>query len=265
MRIPKIAALVILVLLGRPAQAQRYTNSYGYTFNNPVSATCNAMFWNQMNARLLYRTMLEKRGYSEAQLAKMSAEQMRAALGGEAKPPQASAAVRAGNATRFRPQRRRLLLPELARSLVRDPAQQRALLALFEEGIKGYERDAQRSGLVHDLAGAITFFIGASLLVYRQGEVPDEQGLEHLARAVRQNLDTPPLKQVADADKQKFYELMIGLGTYLGVAYQQAVKENNAAQAKKLREVAAAALRGYLKLDPARLRVTRTGLEIAGP
>ena len=255
-------ASLLFPLLAGSASAQTYTNSYGYSFNNPISATCSSMFWNKMNARLTYRALLQKRGYTDARLERMSTEQMLAALKGQVRTPARAETEVSGGATTFRPAAKRLLLPTLARSLVQDAAQQRALLGAFEQALKGYETEAARSGLANDVAGAIAFFIGASYLVYRQGEEPNDRGLEHLARAIRENLDTPGLKRMTDGDKQKFYELMVGLGTYLAAAYQQAVKENNLGQANQLRQTAAATLKGYLKLDPARIRITEAGLEI---
>jgi len=87
--------------------------------------------------------------------------------------------------------------------------------------------------------------------------------LEIIGRALQQNLDTPEFRKIADADKQKFYELMIGLGTYLGAAFQQALAEKERGYVGQLKEVAADVLRGFLKLNPDAVRITAQGLEIA--
>jgi hypothetical protein len=253
--------LFLLAALGT-ARGQ-YTNSYGYTFNNPISASCNAIVWDKMNSRLVYRLMLKKRGYSDSQLGQMSTDQMLAALGGSspAEPEAGKPAQTA--ATAFRPASRPLLLPAMAKSLVQDRAQQDALLEIMAQGLQGYEKEAASAGLKNDVAGAMAFLIASSYYVYNDGLEPDENGTELLARALQQSLDTPAFRQIADEDKQRFYELMIGLGTYLGVAYRQAVTDNDASLSAQLKGAAADALRGFLKLDPDTVRITAAGLESA--
>ncbi len=261
------SALFLILLLGlvlsAPAWAQ-YTNSYGYTFNNPVSATANSIFWDKMNSRLIYRMMLKKRGYTDAQLGQMSTEQMLAILGGPAGVKTETQKPLPSPATRFRPSGGYLLLPALTQSLVADRAQQQALLEVFEQGVQYYEKEAASSGLGNDVAGSMVYLIAMSYFVFNNGQEPNSDGTEIIAKALQHNLDTPAFRQIADADKQKFYELMIGLGTYLGVAYQQAVNDKEAAQVKVLKGVAADALKGFLKLDPKTVRITANGLEITG-
>jgi len=265
---------VCCLLSSSPALAQ-YRSAYGYTFNNPISASVNTMLWNKINAGLTYRSMLKKRGYTDAQLGKMSTEQMLAVLqgkaaaspGGAARPAAASpggaARPAAAPATRFQPARRSLLLPAMTKSMLKDPKQQRALLEVLEKGVQEYEVNAKKSGFPHDVAGAMAFFIGASYLVYNQGRSPDDKGLDLVAGALQRTLDTPEMGRVSAADKQRFYELMVGLGTYLAVAYQQAASKGDKAQAAELRDAAGAALKGFLKIDPDKVRITAAGLELA--
>ncbi|MBM3298076.1 MAG: hypothetical protein FJY83_10830, partial [Candidatus Aminicenantes bacterium] len=213
--------LFLLAAYG-PARGQ-YTNSYGYSFNNPVSAACNQIIWDRMNARLVYRSMLKKRGYTDAQLGQMSTDQMRSLLGGQSAAQAEAQKSSATAATKFKPSGKRLLLPAMAGSMAAAPEHQQALLEIFEEGVEAYEAEAKRSGFSNDVAGAMMFFIGASYFVYHDAREPDENGLEAIGRALQQNMDTEDVRQISNADKQQFYELMVGLGTYLGVAYQQAV------------------------------------------
>jgi hypothetical protein len=258
-----LLALGTMIALSSPATAQ-YTSSYGYTFNNPISASCNTMFWNKMNARMLYRTMLKKKGYTDAQLNPMSTEKMLALLGGD--PGAAEARKSApGAATKFTMAGRYLLVSELAKGLVEDRETQKALQEVFVQGIREYEKQAAPSGFSRDVAGAITFFLGTAYFVYRGGEDPDEKGLDRIGWAIQAAWDTPEFKAISNSDKQKFYELMISLGTYLAVAYQQAVTGGNAVAAEQLKGAAAEILKGYLKLDPKTVRITANGLEIVKP
>jgi len=264
-----VAALVLaaLTLPTAPARAQ-YTNSYGYSFNNPVSATANQYFWDGMNRRLLLRMMLKKRGYTDAQLGKMSTAEMRAIIEGGAStapttnPPAASAKKTYPNATRFKPKKQRVLVATIVNNLVQDQAQRKALLELFDGSIKAYEVEARKIGFDHDLAGAMAFFIAAAYMVHHDGQEPDEKGIELLAVGLREQMSTAELAKVAAIDKQKFYELMLVLGTFLIVSHRQAVNDGDTATVTALKTAAGDALKGFLKLDPASFKLTPNGLEL---
>jgi hypothetical protein len=261
-RIVNLLFVALFLALLAPALSAQYTNSYGYTFNNPVSASANAIFWSKMNARLTYRMMLKKRGYTDEQLGKMSTEQMEAILGGAAAAPEAKKAI-SGAPSKFRMAASYLCLPDLVKSLTDNQEYQKALLEVFIQGIQGYEKEAAPDGFDHDVAGAMTFFIAAAYYVYRDGEEPNGDGTTFIGRAIQEALDTPEFRQVTDADKQKFYEFMIGMGTYLIVAYKQAATAEDIKTAGQLKSSAADVLKAYLKLDPMTVRITAKGLEVA--
>lgn len=262
---PKLLVVACLMLLTAPAPAApggQYTSSHGYSFNNPVSAFCNDLTWNTMNARLTYKALLKRKGYSDSQIEAMSTKRMIEILGAEAESgPAPSPAVAA--ASRFKPSGTRLYLSELARSLASDAEGRRALLQVFEAGLKAYEEGAAESGFVNDLAGAMAYFIGVSYYLIR-GEEPDEKGLDEVGLALRRSMDTPRVKAISDPEKQRFYELMIGLGTYLAAVYGQAARDGDEKATEAVRKAAGESLRGFLGLDPASIRITRAGLEIAG-
>jgi hypothetical protein len=264
-----LVSVALALAMPCPARAQ-YTNSYGYSFDNPVTSTANQFFWDGLNRRLLLRMMLKKRGYTDAQLGQMTTTQMRAVIdGGPASTPQASAprggaAVYAG-ATRFQPAQPRLLVGAIVDSLTPDAAQRRALVELFDGAISTYEQESRKSGLDHDIAGAIAFFIGAAYLVQHDGQEPDEAGVEALATGLREQMATAEVAAIGPADKQRFYELMLVLGTFLIASRQQAVSDGDGAAVAALQTAAGDALRGFLKLDPASFRITRNGLELIRP
>ncbi|MBL8920106.1 MAG: hypothetical protein JNJ54_14670 [Myxococcaceae bacterium] len=252
--------LVVVALAAVTASAQ-YTNSYGYSFNNPISASVNSMFWDRMNSRLVYRVMLKKRGYTDAQLGQMTTAQMLEVLGGSKQAVEASKALPAPTASRFKPAKKRLLVPSLAAAMTKDPEQQAALKTLFEAGLTAYETEAAKEGLANDLAGAMTFFIGIGWMVSHDGQEPDEDGVTLLARQLQQALETPELKKVPDADKQQFYELMVSLGTWLLATWQQAEETKDAQLRATAKEAARAIITGYLKVEPSQVRIGPAGLE----
>lgn len=258
-----VRALALLVALCSTAAAAQYTGMSGYSFNNPVSASIDTMLWTRLNSRLVYRMMLKKRGYTDAQLGPMSTAEMERILGGTAK---AQAAARqpppAPPATRFKAGPKRLALAPLAASLTKDKAAQQALQEVFEAGLQAYAQEAEKEQLGSDLAGTISFFLGCAWAVAHGGQEPPDEGLTALARQLQQALDTPEMRKVADADKQRFHELLVSLGTWLLVSYQQAQQGGDAAMQQTLQRTAADVLEGYLKLKPDQYRIGPTGLEL---
>lgn len=259
----RFRVVVVLAVFSTGTALAQYTSSYGYSFNNPMSAMANDWFFDRMNQRALLRSMLKKRGYADQKLNDMTTDQMIAALGGSKKAAEASREVAAPTATKFKPTGKRLLVPALAASLTQDKAQQQALAELFDQGIKAYEQEATKDGFVNDLAGAIAFFIGSAYFVFHEGQEPNEDGLTLFARQLQHAMDTPELKKVGAVDKQKFYELLVGMGTWLGVTYQLAVQNHDEALKAQLRDAAGSVLKGYLKLEPSKLSFTANGLVIA--
>lgn len=257
----RLVLVALVSLSAAPASAQ-YTNSYGYSFNNPISASVNSMFWDRMNSRLVYRVMLKKRGYTDAQLGQMTTQQMLDVLGGSQQAAEASKTLPAPAASRFKPAKKRLLLPALVTAMTKDPEHQAALKALFDAGLSAYETEAAKEGLANDLAGAMAFFIGVAWMVSHDGQEPDEHGVTLLARQLQQSLDTPELKKVADADKQQFYELMVGLGTWLLATWQQGVETQDAQLKATAKEAARTIITGYLKVEPSQVRIGPAGLEL---
>jgi hypothetical protein len=272
-----LTAAVALAASG--AAFAQYTNSYGYSFDNPVTSTANQYFWDGLNRRLLLRMMLKKRGYTDAQLGAMSTAQMRAIIEGTpapqagaataAAPAAAPAAVikpaRHAGATRFQPAPRRLLVGTIVASLVNDAAQQQALVELFDGAIRTYEDEGRKYGFDNDIAGAMSFFIGCAYMVSHEGQEPDETGLQLLGTGLREQMSTAEVAAISAADKQKFYELMLVLGTFLLASHQQAVQDGDTATLASLQTAAGDALKGFLKLDPASFRITRNGLELIRP
>jgi len=180
------------------------------------------------------------------------------------KPQEQVGAVAPENpASRFKPTAKRLLLPDIVKSLTGDPAYQGTLIEVFEAGFKAYEEEAKTLGLSNDLAGSIAFFIGCAYTVYRDGNELNPMGLEMLARALQQQFNAPDFRRIPDTEKQKFHELMVALATYLLAARQTAVETKDAAMGATLKAAAAEALKGFLKMDPEKFQITASGVELA--
>ena len=271
--LPLMLCAGALACVAARGRAQQFRTMYGYTFNNPVSAQIsthlsNEIFWGTMQRRQLFRVALKKkRGLTDAQLDAMSTGEMQKLVEADrdraAGSAGAAAAPPAIPASRFKPTGGRLFLPDMVKSLTQDAAQRGALAQVFEAGIKAYEAEAKKRGLVCDIAGSITFLIGGAYTVYRDGEAPDDAGLETIARGLQQTLDTDAMRKAPAAEKQRYYELTLALGTYLLASREVAAQTRDADFAATLKTAAGDALKGMLKLDPSHYRITANGLEPA--
>ena len=261
--------LLFLPLGSSTANAQY--NSYGYSFSNPVTAQLNTNYMTGMNSRLIYRMILKKHGYTDVQLTAMKTEQMydliqRGDYGDKSAKPSprgvAQTTVPDRPASRFKPTAKRLLLPDMVKSMTDKADYQTALLEVFETGIREFEKEASKHDLVNDVAGATAYFIGCAYSVCRDGEEPSTDGLVLLARALQLQFNTDEFRRIPDGDKQKFYELMAALGTYLVASRQTAEEQKDAEFRATIKKAAADALKGYLKMDPAKFKITANGVEI---
>ena len=253
-----------LLVLGLAASAGgQYHSAYGYSYSNPLSASVSTSLWHSVNSRLIWVHALKRKGYTSSQLDGLSLDQLKQAYEsgkvagtkpaarptpGPAKPP----------ATRFMPNGRRILMPTIVNALTTDKAHRTVLKSLFMQGFREYEAAVKPQGLDNDIAGAVAFFAGAAFKL-QDGVAPPEAGLDRLAKATQIALDTDRVRGISNAEKQKFYEFFVTMGTYLlssdGALTEEADQETRAG----LRDAAAGVLKKFLKIDPAKLRLTDSG------
>jgi hypothetical protein len=208
--------------------------------------------------------MLRKRGlYSEDQLQHMTEQQLLAALGGSKEVAAQAKALPSVAGAKFKPAQGRLMVDQLAGALSTDPQGQRALRVVFEQGLKAYEQQAAKEGLSTDLGGATAFFLGCVYMVWHDGREPHEDGVVMAARQMQQLFDTQKMRETADADKQRLYETLIGLGTWLLFANQQAVKGGDAKQRAQIRDGSGQILQTLFKLDAAKIDFSSAGLSVS--
>lgn len=242
----------------------QWTNSYGNTFNNPISSSLNQSSMDGINRRILLRSMLRKRGlYTEDQLQHMTEQQLLAALGGSKEVAAQAKALPPVAGAKFKPAQGRLMVDQLAAALSKDPQGQRALRMVFEQGLQAYEQQAVKEGLGNDLGGASAFFLACVYSVWHDGREPHEDGVVMASRQMQQAFDTQKMRETADADKQRLYEALVGLGTWLLFANQQAVKGRDANQRAQLRDGSGQMLQALFKLDAAKIDFTSAGLSVS--
>lgn len=269
-----VVVVSLAVAMARPARAQwgsdTWTNSYGNSFNNPTSALVNQFMWDDINKKSIYKPVLRKKGYTEQQLDNMSAYQMEQIILGKggsapagdgrtaAPPPSQPAPQYVAGATVFLPTQGRLVVTPLLDQLVPDKTMRTAVGQAAYAAFTGWEALAKKSGLSNDVAGATAFLVSASYQVYTGRQVSDA-GMINAANALRVQMSTPQMAQIASVDKQKFYEMMITIGTVLVMFNQQAVNARDAAAQAAVRQQAGEVLRGFLKLDPDSFTLTDQG------
>lgn len=258
-------AAAAAIILPAAASAQ-FTSNYGYTFNNPISASLNTMMWDSMNTRQLYKIGLRRRGFTDAQMNNMTTEELKAAYlrvgaskssarAGSSSSTPTRAAAPSNPATRFRSSGKLVLVPQVVASLSSDQAQQRVLTAMFADAIKVYEAEAKAARMDNDVAGALAFF--ASVAFYLQDGSENEKGTEALANAIRESLDTSEYRSIPDIDKQRFYEFMLTMGTFLFAS----AKDADAETMTTLKDVSADVCSKFLGgLDPRKHRLTDDGI-----
>lgn len=248
-----------------PGLAAAQYQSYGVSFSNPVTAQMNTDVNSGLGSRLIYRMILKKHGYTDATLKDMSTEEMnrRIETGDYGEPKQVQAAiVPTSPASRFRSTGTRIFMNDFLAALTPKKEYQEALREVFDAGFKAFEADAKKEGMENDLAAAMAYFIGSAYLVAKEGQAPDDGGLVLIARAIQIQYNNEQFRKIKDADKQKFYELMVSLGTYLVATYRTALDTKDDELKNTITTAAKSTLKGYLKIDPDKLRITPRGLEV---
>ncbi len=86
-----------------------------------------------------------------------------------------------------------------------------------------------------------------------------DQFVRHHLQRPRQ-LD-PELRKTPDADKQKRYELLISIGTYVDFVAEQAKASNDPKLRQQAKDLAGTMLKGFFKLDPSQVNITSAGLQ----
>ncbi len=265
----KFLAATALAALAVGSWAQ-YSTYSGYSYDNPVTATVSNIVWERINSRLIYKMGLKRKGFTEAQLAGRSTEQLRQAyLTGKIpgarpaaapQPPPPTNSPNAVPATRFKPTGTRVLMPKLVEGLTQDAAHRKALIDLFTRSFAALEGEARKNGLPNDVGMAIAFFAAAAYQLH-DGVAPSDQGTILLAKALQIGMDTPGFRRLSDIEKQRFYEFMVTMGSYLVAASAELKGEGDRAARDGLKTASADVLKAFLKIDPAKVRLGETGFE----
>jgi hypothetical protein len=263
----------------RSAQAQfEYKNIYtGRSFNNPMSASLDLFVHHGMQRRMMYRGMLQRKGYASAEIDRIlrtSEDEIRAVIGlkdptpgtGPAMKVKETPAAKPVNpvpASRFKPTGKRLLLNKAADALGTTVEEKAAYKTIFAEVAKAYEGEAKRLGFPNDIAGAMAFFADTSYTLYKPDFKPNsDEGSKALVRQFQEALDSDELRKAPAAEKQQLYEYYVALGAYLYTLSEVAKESKDDAVKAGVVKLGGDGLKMLLKVDPSRVSLTANGLEI---
>jgi hypothetical protein len=158
----------------------------------------------------------------------------------------------------FRPQRKWLLLPDLAKELAGDGEQLAVARQVLDEGGKQMRKALAAEKADKDLGVATALFVTQLWQCATQQELSAEQ-VDVVHAQVVVALAHPDVAAIADADKQRCWETCIGFTTWFA-AMLEAVTDDG--QRAELRRAAAAAFTGLVGEAPAALAPGPRGLAL---
>jgi hypothetical protein len=156
----------------------------------------------------------------------------------------------------FKPTRKWLLLPELAKELASDEEQRELVSQVLDAGGKEMRKALAAERADKDLGVATALFV-TQLWQVATGKELTEAETDAVHAQVVQALVCPEVAAMADADKQRCWETCVGFTTYF-VAMLEAVESDE--QKQELRKAAAAAFQGLVGAAPATLTAGARGL-----
>lgn len=243
----------------------QWSDTYGNTFNNAMSASMSQEVQGGMATRRIYRMILRKRGYPEAELQKMNTDQLyRAIVGSEAaaaKPKPAPASPTAKWATTFQPAAKRVMFDRILDSLSPDKDKRDELAPVLLRGIELFEDQAKKMGCANDVAASLAWFATATFALNGDSD-PSDAGVEQLVNDLRQVLNTPQTAQIADLDKQRLYEVLVTVGTFYILCKETLKGPESAETLKTVRKQSADLLKQLTGIEVAKYRIGDGGLTI---
>lgn len=265
-----LLALAVCASVAAPAAAQ-----FGYRATNSNSNMYSQRAWQRVQERTLQRPVLRSAGYTDEQIAKMSADEYEAAYqkakqgliddgsGNPAAKPQQTPKKPAGPpATRYTPTGKRIVLEDMVKAMGSNKQEQDGLRLLFKAGLKEFETAAKDAKMENDLAFAMAFFVATSYML--DGEEVEDKAVLVLADAIQDIFDQPEMRKSSSEEKQAFAEFLAIMGTFLLASKEHLDPETDKESLEGLKEAARGVLKQYLKLDQTQYKLTPDGLAKKG-
>jgi len=251
MKTTRLVSLALVAAMAAAAQRVpgQYTDSMGGGFNNPISAQMSTMLWN----RIFYPKASGTSGRGAAPSAAARASQP------EPNRPADDSAVR------FRPTGTYIKTREMADHLGNTPAERAQYLTLMNAVLDGFGQRVKQAGLQNDLPIALSYFLAENVRIYRgMPELSDPQYV-NLRNVIADALvSSGALNNVADRQKQEFYEALVAYTGVTQYGYEQAKQARSDQMVKGYQQVAGQNLRTVTKMSPDDINFDPNGLSASG-
>ncbi|MBZ5527112.1 MAG: OB-fold putative lipoprotein [Acidobacteriia bacterium] len=238
-------ALLLLSISCGSALAQ-FRDTLGVHWNNPLSASVSTMVMRKAREDALARELGANVPGDKAPAA-------------QRRRPEIDDAV-----VRFRPTGTYLKTRELADLLGNDPTERAQYLALMNNVLQVYDKQAQTAGMQNDLAMALSFFFGENARIYHGlPEPPDAQFMDLRNMIARGMAEEGILRNASDRQKQEMWETLVAYTGLTLFGYEQAKQAGQEAMVRGYQQVAGQNLQVVTHLSPDGINFTANGLTIS--
>jgi hypothetical protein len=232
-----VGSAVIAILLGVFQRAAAQSNSYSHMLT--VTSTLNANFYREMNRYQETTNRLKKMTQSYG-------NSSQAAPGNGSARPAAQFRQYPITATDFKP-----IFPRMAPDLLANAKpgltreQKEAVKALGNQYLTAFESQARKN----NVANAMTFLVGVSLLVVTGKEISDAESDQMILAFNNALAATPAFLTMPPRDKQILYEEAVVIGGLIAFTNQQGVEQKNPALQAEAKEISRAMIKNFLGFD----------------
>lgn len=163
----------------------------------------------------------------------------------------------------FRPDPRADTMAKIADELGSNPTERQQLRQLFDATKTAFEREVAAKGRKSNIPAAFTFFIAATVTVYRDDPEPSDEATDKLWDGMSGALaESPEMARLSDAEKQQLYDMLVAFSGFVLAGYMEAKTSGDADTLKIFQSLAGELIRTVLKTEPGSLRFTKDGLDI---
>ncbi len=152
---------------------------------------------------------------------------------------------------------------ELAKSFSTNKAEQDTYLLIFKTIKTAYDVEATKLGRKNDVAMALTFFIGTTLMVYHDSPEPSEEAIDNVYQTLADSLtEDGNLATSSDLSKQQISDTLVYISGIVLAGYMNGKQTNDKETLDAYRVMAGSCLQTLMKIDPDSLKFSKNGLQV---
>ena len=249
----------MVFLIGLPViSVAQWKGPMGYQYNNPFSSLAATMAMNKAREQDLARRL----GVNNPN--NVSAGRSNAASAQQQMPTPVAKPID-DRQLRYKPDPAVSKLRSLADGLGNSQAERDQYLQIMQAVVALFDQKTEQAGYPHDLALALSYFIGENLRIYHgQPEAPDAQFVD-LRNTIAQSLsDGAAFKNATDAQKQEVYETLVAYTGVTQFGYESSLKAGQQEMANGYRKLAGQNILTLTKISPETVSFGPGGLIFTG-